>query len=144
MAFFIAGAALVVAGTGVQVAGSLMAQGAQKKATQAQAGMQQVQAARERYQQIRQARIARANIVQEGENQGAGGSSSVISGAAGVMNQAYGNIGYINDQAVTGKIVSRAKQDMINAQGIQTIGSGISSLGGSVFQNSKELNDIFK
>lgn len=138
------GLGLAIVGTTVSVVGSLEQGAAQKKAERARQRLQQVSAQRERTQQIRQARIKRAQIAQSGTNSGAGESSAVEGGMAGVQSQALQNIGFIGRQVNAGEEISRANQDLINAQGISSLGGGITDIGGTIFSNRAELNDIGK
>ena len=87
------GLGLSAIGQGVGFMGAMGQEKAQRKAESAQAAGQAIQAQRERYKQIRDARAKSAMILQAGVNQGAAGSSSVQSGAAGVNQEAFGNIG---------------------------------------------------
>lgn len=132
---------LAIAGAGLvtSVAGSIAGGEAQKKAQQAQSNMENLQAARERTQQIRDSNTQAARITQGAVNQGAGDSSSAVAGAANAGTQAMSNIQYIGYQQQTGLAISAAKQQEVNAQGISAIGNGLTQLGGSVFDNRKEL-----
>lgn len=129
--------ALAVAGAGVSVYGGMQQASAQKEAEQAQSRMESLKAARERTQQIRNANTARAGILQAGANQGAAGSSSVATGASGVTSEAMGNIQQIGYEEQTGLAISRAKQKQVNAQGLETLGSGITEMAG-VFQEASK------
>jgi hypothetical protein len=140
----IASLALAGIGAAVSAAGSINQGNAQKKAQTFQMRQQEIRAQQERTQAIREARIKRASIVQAGENQGAGESSSVAGGAASVDTQLSGNLSFINEQVRAGQEISKAQQDMANAQGISAVGAGISSLGGSIFNNRDEVTDIRK
>jgi hypothetical protein len=131
-------------GTGVSVYGQTRAAEASKKAEEARNRMEKIRAQRERQEQIRQARIKRAQIVQAAENQGAGGSSSAITGASGVVAQAESNIQYINAQTSIGKQISNAQASAVGAQGISAIGEGIAAIGSTIFANSSEIESIFK
>jgi len=51
-----------------------------------------LQTQRSSAEQVRQAQIARSQIVQNSENQGVGGSSAAVGGAGSVQSQAGGNI----------------------------------------------------
>lgn len=133
----------MVIGTGVSTYSSVEASSNAKKAEQMKQRQAEVAAQRERTQQIRQARIKRAQILQSAANQGASDSSSAVSGASGVMSQAYGNIQYINDQEMLGKSVSSAQQKIYDNQGDAALGQGISAIGGTVFANRDEIGDIF-
>jgi len=85
---------------GVGAVGSLYsarkARKQQKRAMQIQQKSAKLASARQAVQQIRQSQIARAQILQAGENQGVGESSGVLGGAGSATSQAGGNIGFAN------------------------------------------------
>lgn len=129
-------------GTGVAVHGQSQQLKAAKRGEEAKARLEAIRTKRERTQQIREARIRRAEILQQGANAGVSESSSVQSGASGVYGQAFSNIQYLNQQESAGKAISSARQDEINAQGIQALGKGITDIAmigmqaNSVFTNT--------
>lgn len=133
--------AVMAVGAGAQIYGAVSGAAAQKEGMQAQQRMENLKAARERTQQVRNARAARAEIQQRGANQGAGMSSSVITGASGVSMEAAQNIQYTGYEQQTGQAMSLARQKQLNAEGVSSIGSGISEVAGTVFNNRKELFD---
>lgn len=104
MGFSVVGLALTAVGTYMQYeagedakkASSRSAQ-AQKKSAEAQSRAAEVQAQRERLQQVRQARIAQAQIINTAGVAGMGtGTSGVAGGVASAGTQAASNIGAIN------------------------------------------------
>lgn len=127
---------LMVAGTLVSAGGQIMGQQAADKARKAQQRQADMEAQRKKLEQVRQARIARANIIQAGENQGAGGSSAVQGGAMGVTAQANQNIQYVGDQQNINNAISHAQTQEANAAGLSNLGAGIASFGGTVFNHS--------
>lgn len=127
---------LMVAGTLVSAGGQFMAGQAADKARKAQQRQADMEAQQKKLQQVRQARIARANIIQTGENQGAGGSSAVQGGAMGVTAQANQNIQYVGDQQNINNNIAHDESVAANWNGISNLGSGIASLGGTVFNHS--------
>jgi 3-keto-L-gulonate-6-phosphate decarboxylase len=137
------GAATAAVGAGVSAIGQLKQGKARKDAESARAGLDQIKAHRERTQQIRAARIRAAEIAQTGENQGAGGSSSVAGGISSVQGQQFSNLQFIGAQESAGKAFSTAQQEMADAKGVQTLGTGISAIGGTIFKNRQEVSDIF-
>lgn len=141
--FSIVALALAIAGTGTATVGAIKAGDAKKKAERLAAANASIEASRERTKQIRQARIRRAEILQAGANAGVSESSSVKAGAAGAMGAAFTNIGEINSQESAAKGQSAMRQGIIDAEGISNLGSGITSLGGTIFAGADELNDIF-
>ena len=134
--------ATMVAGTVVGTVGSLKANKAAQGAAKLQAGQAKVEAQRERIKQIRASRAARAQIEQAGANSGAE-SSSAITGAGSATAQGFSNIQAINSQEAVGQAVGRQNQKMIDARGVATLGSGIASIGGTVFAGADEIGDIF-
>ncbi len=130
-------------GTGMSVFGGLKAGKAAKQEEAHRASLEKLRAKRERVQQIRQARIQRAEILQQGENAGAGESSSVATGAAGTFAQAFSNISYINQQESIGRGITAARTDQIAGQGLATLGKGMQDVGGMIFANQKNIQDVF-
>lgn len=132
-----------IVGTVGAVSG-MMSQQREAKARQRQSDLEAQNA---RLDQVRQARIARARIIQSGANQGAGESSSVTTGASGATSQADSNIQYINDQVSVNTAIQSAQRQQINAQGLQALGNGITNIGSTVFGNDKfiekKAKDIF-
>lgn len=140
----IAGLALAAVGTGVSVVGSIESGNAQKKAEKARAQMEAIKAARERTQQVREARVKAAAAQVNAENQGAGESSSAVTGQSGIFNQASQNISFIDQQVQSGEAISRATQQNIDAQGLETLGAGVAKVGGSIFSGREEISGIGK
>jgi len=64
------------------------------KARKLQERARNLQSARGIAEQVRQAQVARAQVIQAGENQGVAGSSAVAGGASSVQAQAGGNIAF--------------------------------------------------
>ena len=120
---------LMAAGTLIQGFGAFKSAEAQKKQMRAQQASADMQAQNQRLEQVRQGRIARAKVIQMGENQGAGGSSSVTSAAGNATGQANANIGYINEQQDIGKQITSAQQQQVDWQTVSNIGKGLSSVG---------------
>ena len=105
---------------------------AQEKAQQAQsniADIQRVEALRER---TRRARVARAEILQAGENQGVAGSSGVLGGAASVGSQLFQGAGLQN------RIGEQA-----DAASAANIAAGRAASRGSLFDTVGSLGNTF-
>lgn len=66
----------------------------QRKARKIQSKQENLKVTRAAAEQVRQAQIARAQIIQAGENQGVGTSSAVAGGAGSVQSQAGGNLAF--------------------------------------------------
>ncbi len=131
-------------GPGFQVLGQVEAGKARKNEENLRASLEKIRAKRERVQQIRQARIQRAEILQQGANSGASESSSVQTGAAGTYAQAFSNIQYINTQEAIGRGLKESRQDAQDAAGLITLGKGIMDVAGMAFGNMQNINTIFQ
>lgn len=140
----IAAATTAAVGTGVAAYGQLKGVEAQKKAEKARAHQAELEAARQRLTQVREARAKAAAIAQSSESQGSGLSSSAQSGAAGVTGQLNSNQQYITQQQLVGEQLSRANNQISDAQGISVLGKGITDIGGTVFAHKDTVTDIFK
>ena len=89
----------------------------QKRANEQANRARTLQARRGAVEQVRQAKIARSSVVQQGENQGVGGSSAVLGGAGGVKSQAGGNIGFANQIFGLQNSIHRLQQSAMSFQG---------------------------
>ena len=67
----------------------------QQRASEIQQKSQRLQTARQAVDQIRQAQIARAQVIASGEAAGVGDSSAVLGGAGSIQSQAGGNIAFL-------------------------------------------------
>lgn len=130
---------LMVAGTLLSAGGQIMGQASADKARKAQQRQADLEAQQKKLEQVRQARIARGNIQQAGENQGAGDSSAVVGGSAAAMANAEHNIQYVGDQANLNNDIAKDQTQASNAAGLANLGSGIASFGGTIFKNSDYL-----
>jgi len=107
------GPAAIVAGialTGVSIQQQRKAAKAQNRATEVQERIQNIKAARQRREQLRQARIARAQIVAASEVSGTSQSSSVAGGLSDVSTQFGGNVNFLN----TVKSLSERQGDFLS------------------------------
>ena len=97
----------------------------QKRANEQANRARTLQARRGAVEQVRQAQIARSSVVQQGENQGVGGSSAVLGGAGAVKSQAGGNIGFANQIFGLQNSIQRLQQ---SAMGHQSNAAGASAI----------------
>jgi len=97
------------------------------RARKVQERSNRLQSGRQAVEQVRQAQIARADVIQSGENQGVGGSSAVIGGAGSVQSQAGSNIGFaqqlFNLQQSARRLQDSAALHAGNSQGFATFAS---------------------
>ena len=111
---------LGVAAVGASVSGAVSAGKArreQKRANEQANRARTLQARRGAVEQVRQAQIARSSVVQQGENQGVGGSSAVLGGAGAIKSQAGGNIGFANQVFGLQNSIHRLQQSALGFQG---------------------------
>lgn len=124
--------ALMGAGMGAQVFGMFQQHSAEEKLMGAQLGQERMLAARDRLQQVRQLRTATAQVQQAGANQGVSGASSIAGGTSTAYGQAGQNIQYINNQQMFGQVITKDRQAISDAQGIQQLGSDVFSIGSKI------------
>lgn len=139
----IVAAVAATAGTVMSIKGNMAQADAMKKEASLKQAQLNIQAQQARTSQIREARIKQAMIIQAGAGQGASDSSAVAGGVAGVTGQLAENLQAINVQAGFGKAYSKINKESASAQGEIALGQGISSIGQTIFSNSKEIGSIF-
>ena len=143
MAFSAIGAAIAIAGTVYSAKQQSKARKSQEKAALLQQQGQEIAAQRERVKQIREARLRRATV----ENAaGAGGtqqSSSAITGAGSITQQAYNNIGYINVQQGINTQIYQANLDYSRALGKANTGQTIASIGSTIASNGSKISNWY-
>lgn len=109
-----------------------------------------VVAARNLRQSVRQARIARASIINQGATSGTNESSGVLGGVSSVASQEASNIGFVNRVGSLNSQItaSQARQGehsaaIGDAQGTSAIFGAFGNLGGTVFQGAGGFRTIF-
>lgn len=153
----IAGLAISAVGTLAQMDAARDQKKAGERAAQAQreqAALENrradIQNARQLRASIRQARIARAAMLNVGASVGTMGSSGVLGGTASIRAQQDANTGFfgqmegIND-AVTGTQVRQADAAVAagQAQGQAAVGGALGNVGGSIFSAAGGFKTIF-
>jgi hypothetical protein len=108
----------------------------QKKAREGQEGMQRGQQIEERRRAIREERIRRARILQQGENTGSDGSSGEYGALSSMATQLSSGIGYSEGRADQASQISKNLQNAAdysaNAQNIGLVGGIASKFAGAV------------
>ena len=114
----------------------------QQKANAQQSAQQAQQAAQERRQQIREERVRRAQIMNQAELTGTGGSSGEIGAMGGMATQLGSNMGINQASQIRGQTISGFLQAGANfqtqAQRAQNVGQmwgQIGGLGSQAFQS---------
>ena len=87
---------VAVVTTAVSVDQQKSAERKRKRAADISNKQQKLKSGREAVEQVRQAQIARASVLQQGENRGAGDSTAVAGSVGSIQSQAGGNIGFAN------------------------------------------------
>ncbi len=120
--------ATVAAIAGVVAAGAAVVQTiGNAKAQKRQRVLGRVRNRRSTIQQFRESRIRAGQIRQAGINSGAGlDSSSVVSGFEGVVQQARGNVNFINTVAQLQNSIASARSMAALAKGVFSFSSSLS------------------
>lgn len=141
------GIGLAAIGTVASVVGGIEGASAASRAAKAREQQQAIQAQQQRMEQVRQARIKAAAITAAANNQGVSDSSGAMGGEQGINANLAANTSFIDQQVQAGMALSKAQNAQASAQGVESIGSGISKIGGTVFNNRNEIssayNDVF-
>ena len=115
---------------GVATAGSLVAsrkaRKQQEKAMALDAKRSKLQSGRAAIEQVRQSQIARASVLQQGENRGAGDSTAVAGSLGSIQSQTGGNVAFAETIFGLQNSASKLRQ---SAGKFASISSGISQLG---------------
>ncbi len=115
---------------------------AQEKAQEAQsniADIQRVEALRER---TRRARVARAEVLQAGENQGVAGSSGVLGGAASIGSQLFQGAGLQNRIGEQARIASAANIEAGQAAARGSLFDTVGSLGTTFYGDFRDRGRV--
>ena len=114
-------------GAGTAIYGTIKSTQMANKQAKTEARIAAVKNARERRQAVREAAIARANILQAGANQGASSSSAVEGGAASITSQLDANLSFLD------QIGSLQQSSAKYGQKASTY-SSIAKAGGTIFE----------
>ena len=136
--------AVTVVGTAASIYSSQQQASAQKKQIEAQRRMADIENARQRREAVRQARIARASVISQGEAQGVSGSTGIAGGVAGVQQQMGYNLSFLDQMqdANTQAAVFGQKAADYGAQA-KMFGQ-IASTAYNDFGGKKEIAKVFK
>lgn len=126
-------------GTAASVAGQIMQYSGARRAEAIRQRQMDLEAARARTQQVRQAVVSRAQVLNQGEAQGAAGSSGVLGGASQAVAQGASNIQAINQGQALGREMFSVQRRISSGQTLSSIGGGIQQLG-SFFNRNYEQN----
>lgn len=138
----IVSAAIGLAGVGFQVYSGSKQRSAQKKRQRLLEQKQRADTRRARRQALREARIARGSVVNQGANSGVLGSSGALGAVASINSQAGSNFGYLSQTQNINAGIGAANQSAISAQGFASIGSGLTRLGSMGIRNARTIDNL--
>ena len=122
---------------------------AQKRANQLQQKRNALAVRRQKLQYIREARIKRAAAVARAQSQTGGTGGSIQGGIGSIISQGSSGLGFLRQSSI---YTSQARQELVNstifnnqaqsAFNQASIGMGIASIGGTIFDRRKDLFSI--
>ena len=135
------GLALGAVGIGVQYKAAKDQAKAIKKENKARELAAMIEARRNRRKAIREAWLARSMSAAQGAGQGMFGSS--MAGAeAGITNTAQRTLTNTNQNVEIGGRINQAQTQQADAATLSSLGSGVSSIGGSIYNASDSLGRL--
>lgn len=120
-------AVAAVVGAGAAVAGTVLSARASAKASKIQKQQRNLQASRRRRSAIREARIARGQVVNTAALTGVSGSSAEAGATSAISSQLSSNLSFLDQQVGLGNQIA-------GAQSSANIFGSISRIGTSIFQ----------
>lgn len=136
------GLGIGAAGTVAQVAGQRKSSAAAERAERLRETQMNIENARQQRQIARQVTVARAQAVSNAAMQGAQESSGLAGGYGQIQGQAGSASVASNQNTQIGAGIFSANAQMSQGNTLASIGSGISSLGGALVNNSQTLGRI--
>lgn len=137
-----AGAAATAVGTGMSVVGAIQAQKGEKRAERLRQTQMNLESARERRNIVRQAAMARASALVAAESQGAEAGTGLQGGLQQIAGTAGQATAAVNQNQDIGTSMFAANRQISRGNTMASVGSGISSLGGGLVQNSEQLGRL--
>lgn len=131
-----------LAGTVMQMKGAREAAEGAKTAEDIRKAQQDIEAVRQRRQIIRQGLIARSEALSNATAQGAQGGSGLAGGIAQTVNSTGQQITNVNQSQDLGNQMFRANARISAGQTTQSVGSGISSLAGSLVKSQEQIGRL--
>ena len=136
--------AISAIGTGVGIAQQSKAAEAQKEAAKQENNLASLENRKARIKAVREARIARAQTIAQGEAAGALNSSGVAGGTSSIQSQLGSNIGFANQQEAFSKNITGLQNQAIIAQNKASTAGAIGNLAGSIFTQMGGFDTIFR
>lgn len=136
--------AISAIGTGVSIAQQSKAAEAQKEAAQQENNLASLENRKARIKAVREARIARAQTIAQGEASGALGSSGVAGGTSSIQSQLGSNIGFANQREAFSQNIAGLQNKAISAQNKANTFGTIGQFAGTVFNQMGGFDTIFR
>jgi hypothetical protein len=136
------GIGLGAIGTGVQVMGAMKAAKAAEKAEDLRERQMNLDAMRQKRKIIREAIMQKSIATANATAQGAQDSSGLKGGIAQVTQDAGTQMSYTNKSQEIGSSLFDANREQTQGQSMSSFGSGLSSLGGTLVQNSQTISRL--
>lgn len=136
------GAAASVAGTVMSVVGASKQAKAQKKAEELREKQMNLDADRQKRQAIREGIVARSRALTTATNQGAAEGSGLQGGYAQITGEQGRNVRTIEQSRDIGAGIFSANRDAAKGGTLASFGSGLSSLGGMLMNNSGTIGRV--
>ena len=141
--FLIAGLIISALGTAASIVQGQMAAEEQEKAAEVQRSINASKQQREREQLLREARIKRAQVRQQAENQGAGESSGTLGAISSISNQAGSELGFLTQQGQAMSEISASKKRQASFEESSTTWGSVAKVGSTMFSYSDKLESLF-
>lgn len=136
-----AGAMLGIVGQAFGLIGGMKAAKAEKKAEKLREAQMNLEAMRKKRENIRTSLISKAEVTSTAVAQGAGDSSALEGGIAGITQAANRNNAAVEGDRQIGSAIFRQNAKAAKGRGIAAIGEGISSFG-SLFGQSGTFGSV--
>lgn len=136
--------AVAVVGTAASIYSSQQQASAQKKQIEAQRRMADIENARQRREAIRQARIARASVISQGEAQGVSGSTGIAGSVAGIQQQMGYNLSFLDQMQAANTQAAVFGQKAADYGAQANMFGQIASTAYNDFGGKKEIAKVFK
>lgn len=138
------GGLLTAGGIATSIIGGVRASSASRRAEKLREQQLRLESTRRRREAIRQFQLQRATALSNitGATGSVLGGGSAIGGLGGLTSNLSTQLNTISQAEDIGTGIFKANADYASAQGLQSIGGGMQSFGGQLFQNSQAIGRI--
>jgi len=117
---------------------------AQKEAAQQENNLASLENRKARIKAVREARMARAQTIAQGEASGALGSSGIAGGTSSIQSQLGSNIGFANQREAFSQNITGLQNKAITASNRANTFGAISKITGTAFNQMGGFDTIFR